>query len=126
MPSLDLPGAKIADKIMVRHVTLDRIGLAVRYTVVAGYYETDAGGAPVSNALGFPSFAQTAMLGEYSAQLATPQALALIGAREAEAQALMSSGVQALVLCDDYLAQLCLDHYAATVLAPQAQPEVLP
>ena len=126
MPSLDLPGIQIADKIMVRHVTLDRIGLLVRYTVVAGYYETDADGQPVPNSLGFPTFRETAMLGEYAAQLAAPQTLALIAAREAEAQAAMAAGTQALALCDDYLAQLCLDHYQATVLAQSAEPEVLP
>ena len=126
MPSIEIPGIRVADKLMARHVTLDRIGLAVRYTVVAGYYETDADGAPVPNGLGFPTFRETAMLGEYAAQLAAPQTLALIAAREAEAQAAMAAGTQALALCDDYLAQLCLDHYQATVLAQAVAPEALP
>ena len=126
MPTLDLPSAaKVADKIMVRHITLDRLGLLVRYTAVSGYYETDAAGGQVLNALGYPLFVQRDMLGQYEVPLTSPIAAQLIAAREAEAQALMGSGVPAMALCDDYLAQLCLDHYAATVLAPPADP-VLP
>ena len=126
MPTLDLPSAaKVADKIMVRHVTLDRIGLLVRYTVIAGYYETDANGAQVLNALGYPLFVQRDMIGEYEVPLTSPIAAQLIAAREASAQAMMEAGAPAMAICDDYLAQLCLDHYAATVLAPAADP-VLP
>ena len=126
MPSLDLPGiVKPADKLMARHITLDRIALIVRYTIVAGYYETDTDGQPGLGGMGYPLFKQVSMVGEYEASLTDPRVLALIMAREASAQALMESGTPAMALCDDYLAQLCLDHYAATVLAPAADP-VLP
>ena len=124
MPSMDIPAVRVADKIMVRHYTVDRLGLTMRYTVIAGYFPLDAAGRRIPNALGNDTFVEVSMLGEYMASLPSPEALALMAAREPEAQAAMDAHPQAAKFADDYLAQLCLDHYAATVLTPA--PEVLP
>lgn len=135
MPSIDLPAAvRTADKIMVTDYHTDRIRLVVRYVVAAGYYATDEAGKPVPNGLGNATFVPTTILGEYLAPLPAPETMALIAAREPEAQAAMDVHPPAIAYVDDYYSQLCLDHYQATVLNPapaqeipaMVLPEVLP
>lgn len=135
MPSLDLPiGLNKPLKIQISHIHYDRMGQGagplVRVVVSVGYYETDADGNPVLNAIGFPKFVPVNVLTEFDVLLSDPTAQAIIAAREPEYRIKLAehiasgSMVPIMAVWDDYQTQLCLDLYSARYLAPP--PVVIP